>query len=68
LRVLQRPDVKIHVLKGKELSKEINDIAKRQGINLSLADIKRTKEILEKLPLSLSDEIVNFRESNDSLD
>lgn len=62
--VLQRPDVNIHVLKGKELAEEIKDIAKRQGVNLSLADMEKTKKILKSLRSSPSDEIIATRESN----
>lgn len=58
---LQRPNVEIVILKGKKLSDEIKDIAKRQGIDLSLANMEETKEILKNLPTSISDEIVNRR-------
>ena len=56
---LQRPKVEIVILKGKKLSDEIKDIAKRQGIDL--ANMEETKEILKNLPTSISDEIVNRR-------
>jgi hypothetical protein len=58
---LQRPDVKINVLRGKRLAEEIEDIAKRQGIDLSLANMEQTKEILKSSRSSLSDEIVSRR-------
>lgn len=63
--VLQKPDVDIPILEGKELSDEMKRIADVQGINLSLADLEKTKEILESLPTSLSEEIIKTRENND---
>jgi hypothetical protein len=63
--VLQKPDVDIPILEGKELSDEMKRIADIQGINLSLADLEKTKKILESLPTSLSEEIIKTRETND---
>ncbi|MDQ5868561.1 MAG: hypothetical protein M3530_02405 [Thermoproteota archaeon] len=63
--VLQKPDVDIPILEGKELSEEMKRIANIQGINLSLANLEKTKKILESLPRSLSDEIIKIRENND---
>lgn len=63
--VLQKPDVDIPILEGKELSDEMKRIADIQGINLSLADLEKTKKILESLPTSLSEEIIKTRENND---
>ena len=63
--VLQKPDVDIPILEGKELSDEMKGIADIQGINLSLADLEKTKKILESLPTSLSEEIIKTRENND---
>lgn len=63
--VLQKPDVDIPILEGKELSDEMKRIADIQGINLSLADLEKTKKILESLPNSLSEEIIKTRENND---
>src|SRR6185436_17670292 len=37
----------IHILKGKELSDEIDEIAKIEGTDLSLADMNKTREILK---------------------
>jgi hypothetical protein len=65
LPVLQKPDVDIPILEGKELSDEMKRIADIQGINLSLADLEKTKKILESLPTSLSEEIIKTRENND---
>jgi hypothetical protein len=65
LPVLQKPDVDIPILEGKELSEEMKRIADVQGINLSLANLEKTKKILESLPTSLSDEIIKIRENND---
>ena len=62
--VLQKPDVDIPILEGKELSDEMKRIADIQGINLSLADLEKTKKILESLPTSLSEEIIKTRENN----
>jgi hypothetical protein len=42
----------IHILRGKELSKEIDEIAKIEGIDLSLADMNKTKEILKDVSLN----------------
>jgi hypothetical protein len=63
--VLQKPDVDIPILEGKELSDEMKRIADIQGINLFLADLEKTKKILESLPTSLSEEIIKTRETND---
>ncbi len=63
--MLQKPDVDIPILEGKELSDEMKRIADIQGVNLSLADLEKTKKILESLPTSLSEEIVKIRENND---
>lgn len=63
--VLQKPDVDIPILEGKELSDEMKRIADIQGINLSLADLEKTKKILESLPTSLSEEIIKTRENNE---
>ncbi len=63
--VLQKPDVDIPILEGKELSEEMKRIADVQGINLSLANLEETKKILESLPTSLSDEIIKIRENSD---
>jgi hypothetical protein len=63
--VLQKPDVDIPILQGKELSDEMKRIADIQGINLSLADLEKTKKILESLPTLLSEEIIKTRETND---
>ena len=52
LPVLQKPDVDIPILEGKELSGEMKRIADIQGINLSL-------------PTPLSEEIIIARENND---
>ena len=65
LPVLQKPDVDIPILEGKELSDEMKRIADIQGINLSLADLEKTKKILESLPTSLSEEIIKTRENNE---
>ena len=63
--MLQKPDVDIPILEGKELSDEMKRIADIQGINLSLADLEKTKKILESLPTSLSEEIIKTRENNE---
>jgi hypothetical protein len=68
LHTLQRPDEKIEVLSGKRLADEIEDIAKQQNINLSMADMKKTKEILKSISSSLSDDIIETRELNEEAD
>ena len=63
MSILQKPP--IHILKGKKLADEFRDISKRQCIDLYLADMEGTKKILSKLSKSLSDEIIDSRESVD---
>lgn len=63
MSILEKPDKQVPILKGKELADEFRDISKRQGIDLSLADMEETKKILSKLPTSLSEEIVDAREN-----
>lgn len=63
--MLEKPRANIESMKGKDLADELRGFAKRQGIDLSLADLNETREILKKLPSSLSDEIVRMREGND---
>lgn len=63
--VLQKPDVDIHILEGKELSEEMKRVAEVQGIDLSLANLDKTKKILETLSTSLSGEILRTRENSD---
>lgn len=63
--LLEKPKTKIESLSGKEVAADLKAFAKRQGIDLSLADLKETKKILKDLPSSLSDEIVKTREADD---
>lgn len=63
--VLQKPDVDIPILEGKELSDKMKRIADIQGINIDPADLEKTKKILESLPTSPSEEIIKTRENND---
>ena len=65
LHSLEKPKNKIETLKGKDVADDLKDFAKRQGIDLSLADMQKTKTILKDLPSSLSDEIIKTREAND---
>lgn len=67
MHTLQRPDDKIDVLRGKQLSDEIEDLAKKQNIDLSLASMNKTKEILKSVSSSLSDDIIETRESNEEV-
>jgi hypothetical protein len=62
---LEKPKSKIESLAGKEVAIDLKAFAKRQGIDLSLADLKETKRILKDLPSSLSDEITRTREADD---
>jgi hypothetical protein len=63
--LLEKPKTKIGSISGKEVADDLKALAKRQGIDLSLADLRKTKKILKDLPSSLSDEIVKTREAND---
>jgi hypothetical protein len=63
MSILQKPP--IHIIKGKELADEFRDISKRQGIDLSLADMEETRKILSNLSKTLSEEITESRELND---
>ena len=63
--MLKKPRTNIESVKGKELANELRDFAKRQNIDLSLADLDRTRGILKRLPTSLSEEIVKMREGRD---
>lgn len=63
--LLEKPKTKIESMSGKEVAGDLRDFAKRQGIDLSLADLEKTKKILKDLTSSLSDEIVKTREAND---
>ena len=65
LHSLEKPKNKIETLKGTDVAEDLRDFAKRQGIDLSLADMQKTKAILKDLPSSLSDEIIKTREAND---
>lgn len=63
--MLEKPKTKIESLSGKDVADDLRDFAKKQEIDLSLADLQKTKKILKDLPSSLSDEIVKTREAND---
>ncbi|MGI0024930.1 MAG: hypothetical protein ACREA4_07280 [Nitrososphaera sp.] len=65
MALLEKPSSKIESLSGKEVAADLRAFAKRQGIDLSLADLEKTKKILKDLPSSLSDEIARTREAND---
>jgi len=41
----------IHIIKGKELADEVREIAKVEGIDLSKADMNKTKEVLSNVNL-----------------
>jgi hypothetical protein len=43
---LERPDINIKNVKGKEMANEIRELAKRLGIDLSQANEAETKKIL----------------------
>jgi hypothetical protein len=62
---LERPDIEIENVKGKELANEIRELAKRLGIDLFKANEEETKKILKNLNTSLSDEIVKMRENSE---
>ena len=63
--MLKERDADIHVLRGKELEYEIDSITSMEGIDLSLADMDKTKAILSSVKSSLSEEIVNTRDNTD---
>jgi hypothetical protein len=63
--LLERPKTKIESLSGKEAADDLKAFAKSQGIDLSLADLQKTRKILKDLPSFLSDEIIKTREAND---
>jgi hypothetical protein len=58
--------IKIKPLTGKELADEIDSIASIEGIDLSLADMNKTKEILSKT--SLSSDLILERRGGDMWD
>jgi hypothetical protein len=58
-------DIDIHILEGRELVEEMKRIAEMQGIDLTLADLNKTKQILDSLETSFSDEIIKTRENVD---
>lgn len=46
---------------GRKLATELRELAKRLDINLSLADKRKTREILMTLKRSLSEELLQGR-------
>jgi len=58
---LKRPDIKILDMDGRKLATELRELAKRRDIDLSLADKRKTREILMNLKRSLSEEILQGR-------
>lgn len=63
--LLEKPKNKVETLRGKEVAEDLKAFAERHGIDLSTADLEKTKKILKKLPSSLSDEITKTREASD---
>jgi len=61
LSTLKRPDIKILNMDGRKLATELRELAKRLDIDLSLADKRKTREILMNLKRSLSEEILQGR-------
>lgn len=61
LSTLKRPDIKILDMDGRKLATELRELAKRLDIGLSLADKRKTREILMNLKRSLSEEILQGR-------
>ncbi|GEM_PF-6309953 len=60
--LLERPDVTIENVDGKELARTLKEMAKNLNIDLSKADKKKTVEILRKSS-PLADEVVKMRNS-----
>lgn len=63
--LLTKPKEPISSIKGKDMAEELRNFAKRNGIDLNLANFEETKRILKKTPTSLSDEIILAREVSD---
>jgi hypothetical protein len=61
LSTLKRPDIEIRDMDGRKLATELRELAKRLNIDLSLADKRKTSEILMNLKKSLSVEILQGR-------
>jgi hypothetical protein len=61
LSTLKRPDIEIRDMDGRILATELRELAKRLNIDLSLADKRKTREILMNLKKSLSVEILQGR-------
>lgn len=61
MSTLKRPDIKILDMDGRKLATELRELAKRFDIDLSLADKRKTREILMNLKRSLSEEILQGR-------
>lgn len=61
MSTLKRPDIKILDMDGRKLATELRELAKRLDIDLSLADKRKTREILMNLKRSLSEEILQGR-------
>jgi len=58
----------IHIIEGKELADEVNEIAKIQGVDLSKADMNKTREILSNIspeedPLKIENEFLKEKVS-----
>lgn len=61
MSTLKRPDIEIRDMDGRILATELRELAKRRDIDLSLADKRKTREILMNLKRSLSEEILQGR-------
>lgn len=61
MSTLKRPDIEILDMDGRKLATELRELAKRLDIDLSLADKRKTREILMNLKKSLSVEILQGR-------
>jgi hypothetical protein len=62
--LLEKPKEPISSLEGKDVARELQEFARRSGIDLNLADMEKTRKILKNLPTSLTDEVVSMREGS----
>lgn len=61
----QKPKIDLQEIDSSVLAAELEELAKKLGIDLSLADDEETERILNNLSKSLSDEIVEAREKSE---
>ena len=62
--ISQKPKIDLEEMDSSVLAADLEDLAKKLGIDLALADDEETEHILNRLDKSLSEEIVEGREKN----